>query len=106
MALVSFVMLLGGSMKLSGDPMALTSFANLGLPNAFATFIGAAEIAGAVGLWLRRTSMWAALGISVIMVGALYYHFAFPPLSAGIPAAVVLVICLIVVSRRGAGVLG
>lgn len=106
MAIVTVVMLLGGVMKLSGNPVALQSFADLGLPSWFGTFIGVCEIAGAIGLWLRRTSMLAAMGIAVIMVGALYYHISFPPLSAGVPAAVVLVCSLYIISRRGGGVIG
>lgn len=106
MAIVSLVMVMGGVMKLTGNPMALQSFADLGLPSWFALFIGVCEIAGAIGLWLRRTSMLAAMGIAAIMVGALYYHFAFPPLSAGVPAFVVLVCSGLIISRKGGGVIG
>ncbi|MEM9168644.1 MAG: DoxX family protein [Pseudomonadota bacterium] len=104
MALVTAVMAMGGSAKLAGAPIVLESFEKLGLPRWFATFIGVAELAGAVGIWVRPTSLWAALGIAIIMVGALYYHAAFPPLSAGAPAAVVLLICGYIASRRGTGV--
>ena len=106
MAIVTIVMLMGGVMKLSGNPAALKSFADLGLPSWFGTFIGVCEIAGAIGLWLRRTSMLAAMGIAAIMLGAVYYHFSFPPLSAGVPAMVVLACSLYIVSRRGGGVIG
>lgn len=106
MAIVSFVMLMGGAMKLMGNPMALDSFATLGLPGWFGTFIGVCEIAGAIGIWLRRTSMLAALGIAIIMVGAVYYHVMHTPLQEGIPALVVLLISLWIVSRRGTGVIG
>ena len=106
MALVSLVMLMGGYMKLTGNEMALKSFADLGLPPWFGTFIGVCEIAGAIGLWLRRTSMLAAMGIAVIMVGAVYYHISFPPIQAGIPALVVLILSGWIASRRGGGVIG
>lgn len=106
MALISLVMLMGGFAKLTGNEMALKSFADLGLPSWFGTFIGVCEIAGAIGLWLRRTSMLAAMGIAVIMVGAVYYHISFPPVQAGIPALVVLILSGWVVSRRGGGVIG
>ena len=79
MALVSVVMLMGGVMKLTGNEMALSSFATLGLPLWFGTFIGLCEIAGAIGIWLRRTSMLAAMGIAVIMIGGIYYHAVHTP---------------------------
>ncbi|MEM9261972.1 MAG: DoxX family protein [Pseudomonadota bacterium] len=104
MAIVSAIMIMGGTAKLTGNPMVLESFAQLGLPRWFATFIGVAEVAGAVGIWLRPTSRYAAAGIAIIMVGALYYHISFPPLSGGAPAAVILLICGYIVSRRGTGV--
>lgn len=106
MALVSAVMVMGGILKLSGDPTVLKSFSDLGLPSWFGTFVGVAELAGAVGLWLRSTSFWAALGISLVMIGAIYYHIAFPPASAGVPAAIVLLICGYILSQRGTGVIG
>ena len=106
MALVSIVMLMGGAMKLTGNPLAMKSFADLGLPAAFGTFIGLCEIAGAIGLWVKRTSMLAATGIAIIMLGALYYHISYPPVQAGLPALVVLLCCGLVMSRRGTGVIG
>lgn len=106
MAIVTLVMLMGGVMKLTGNEMATASFAVLGLPAWFATFIGVCEIAGAVGIWLRRTSMLAAIGIAIIMVGAVYYHVVHTPVSEGIPAMVVLACCGLIISRRGTGVIG
>ncbi|MEM7267959.1 MAG: DoxX family protein [Pseudomonadota bacterium] len=106
MAVVTLVMLMGGIMKLTGAEMAHQSFADLGLPSWFGYFIGICEVAGAIGLWLRRTSMLAAVGIALIMIGAVYYHFAFPPISAGVPAIVVLLCSAWIVSRRGGGVIG
>ena len=70
MALVSFIMLAGASLKLTGNEVALQSFIDLGLPSWFGTFIGVCEALGAIGLWLRPTSRLAALGIAIIMCGA------------------------------------
>jgi len=106
MAIVTLIMLMGGTMKLMGNPMATASFATLGLPAIFGTFIGVCEIAGGLGLWLRRTSMLAAIGISIIMIGAIYYHIMHTPLTEGIPAMVVLICCGWIISRRGGGVIG
>lgn len=106
MAVVTLVMIMGGVMKLTGNPMATESFAVLGLPAWFATFIGICEIAGAIGLWLRRTSMLAAIGIALIMIGAVYYHVVHTPISEGLPAFVVLLCCIWIIRRRGGGIIG
>ena len=106
MTVVSLIMLAGAALKLTGNEVALKSFADLGLPGWFGTFIGVCELLGAIGLWLRPTSRLAAAGIAVIMVGALYYHFMFPPLSAGLPAAGVLLCCSYVMVRKGTGMIG
>ncbi len=106
MAAVSFVMLAGAALKLSGNEVALQSFSDLGLPSWFGTLIGVCELLGAIGVWLRPTSRLAAMGISAIMLGAIYYHVMFPPIEAGIPAAVVLLCCGWIIGRRGTGVIG
>ncbi|MEM6941331.1 MAG: DoxX family protein [Pseudomonadota bacterium] len=106
MGIVTLVMLAGSSMKLTGNEMALTSFSTLGLPDWFGLFIAVCEIAGAIGLWLRRTSVLAAAGIAVIMIGAIYYHLVHTPVGEGVPALVVLVCCGLIISRRGGGVIG
>ncbi|MEM0930452.1 MAG: DoxX family protein [Pseudomonadota bacterium] len=106
MVVVTLIMLMGGFAKLAGQEMALASFTKLGLPGWFAMFVAVAEICGAVGIWIRRTSIWAALGIAVVMLGAIHYHVSYPPITAGIPAVVVLLICGLIVSRRGTGVIG
>ena len=106
MAIVTLMMLMGGVMKLMGNPAATTSFATLGLPALLATFIGVCEIAGAFGIWFRRTSMYAAGGIAIIMVGAVYYHLMHSPVAEAIPAFVVLICCGLIVNRRGTGIIG
>ena len=106
MAIVTFVMLMGGGAKLAGQEFALKSFADLGLPSWFGTFIGICEVAGAIGLWLRPTSRLAAMGIAIIMVGAVYYHVTFPPISAGVPAMVVLAGSIFIASRKNTGIIG
>lgn len=106
MAIVTLICLMGGVMKLTGNEMATGSFAVLGLPAWFALFIGVCEIAGAIGLWLRRTSVLAAIGIAIIMVGAIYYHVMHTPIAEGIPALVVLACCGWIIKRRGGGIIG
>ena len=95
-----------GAAKLAGVPMVHESFANLGLPSWFGYFIGVCEIAGAVGLLIRPLSALAALGLGIIMVGAVYYHFAYTPISEGIPAMVLLLFCIFIFMARRDAMLG
>lgn len=96
---VSFILLMGGVMKVTGQEMALQSFADLGLPKGFGTFIGLAEIAGAIGIWIPRLSSLAAIGVALVMAGAVYYHVMFPPIPAGIPALLVLISAIYIFTR-------
>lgn len=49
-------------------------FVSWGYAPWFASVIGAAEIAGAVGLFIPKTSMLAAFGLVSIMLGAIATH--------------------------------
>ena len=46
------------------------SFAVYGYSNAFAIFIGVAELCGAIGVWIPRVARFAALGLILVMIGA------------------------------------
>ncbi len=79
--------------KLMGTEMLHQSFAMMGMPSWFGYFIGACELAGAVGLILLQTRKLAAAGLIIIMIGAVYFH-----LSYGVPSpvpAIVLIILLL-----------
>ncbi len=60
--------------KLTGA--ATDMFIGWGYPAWFATLIGVLEITGAVGLLIPKARPLAALGLSVIMLGAAYTHLA------------------------------
>jgi putative oxidoreductase len=49
---------------------------SLGLSVGLTVFIGAAEVAGALGLAAGVLTQWAALGLIVIMLGAIYMKAA------------------------------
>lgn len=92
-----------GAAKLAGVPEMHASFAALGLPGWFGYFIGACEIAGAIGLFIRPLSGLAAMGLAIIMVGALYFHVTHTPMSAGLPALILLLLDIYIIrKRRGA----
>jgi len=91
------VLLLGaGGAKLAGIPELHQSFHLLGFPEWFGYFIGACEVAGAIGLFISPLSALAALGIAMIMSGAIYFHTLHTPLTEGVPALVVLALCFYV----------
>ena len=46
--------------------------ASIGMSVPFTIFIGAAELAGAIGLAVGILMQWAALGLIVVMLGAMY----------------------------------
>ena len=104
--IVSIVMVVGGFFHLTDAEMSHDSFTSLGLPRWFGYFIGICEILGGIGLWIRATSSLAAMGIACIMVGALYYHISFPPFSAGMPAMIVMLCSVFIITRKGSGVFG
>lgn len=100
MALVALIMLAGGGAKLTGVPQMHASFAALGLPAWFGYFIGACEVAGAIGLFIPRLSALAAAGIALIMIGAAYFHVAHTPIAQAVPAVVVLLLCGFIIQQR------
>lgn len=96
----------GGGFKLAGNPHVHAGFAVMGLPGWFGYFIGACEVLGAVGLFVRPFSALAAGGIAPIMVGALYYHLAYtPPATKALPALVLLLLCIYIFLLRRADML-
>ena len=60
-----------GTSKVLGVEQMAQSFTHFHLPLWFMTFIGACEIAGAIGLLIRRLSALAAVGLAIIMIGAI-----------------------------------
>lgn len=50
------------------------NFTTWGYTLEFAAMIGILEILGAIGLLVRRTAGWSAIGLMVIMLGAVWTH--------------------------------
>ncbi|MGD9589699.1 MAG: DoxX family protein [Pyrinomonadaceae bacterium] len=72
--LLAVLFLLAAAGKLMGG--AGQMFENWGYPRWFATFIGITELAGAIGLLIPKTTKFAILGLSGIMIGAAYTHLS------------------------------
>lgn len=92
----------GISKLLALSPEVVTQFARIGAGSWFRDFVGALELAGAIGLLLPRLSGLAALGLAGVMVGAILVHvLVLPPVSlALIPAAFGAVLGGIAAARR------
>ena len=98
--LTAFAFSAAGFLKLFGDEMYSDSFNAMGLPDAFGDVIGCCEIAGAIGLFIRRLSAVAAAGLASIMVGAVGYHLHYESLAEAVPAVILLVFSVIIVFAR------
>lgn len=97
--LIALVCLPAGLAKLASVPELHHSFEVLGLPKWFGYFIGASEALGAIALFIKPLRALAAAGIAIIMVGATAYHIAYPPMSEGIAAVMILLLSVIVAWR-------
>lgn len=94
-----------GTAKLLGVPQMHASFAIMGLPGWFGYFIGACELAGAIGLLIRPLSALAASGLVGVMLGAIFFHVHYEVVSHAVPAVVLSILLLvIIVLRREAAV--
>lgn len=101
LGLASLAFAAAGAAKLAGIEAVHASFAIMGLPVWFGYFIGLCELAGAFGLWLRRTSPYASAGLFIIMLGAIFFHLVYEAFPNAIPAIVLAVLtAFIFLTRR------
>lgn len=101
-ALLAALFVWSGVAKLLALTGTVEGFDKIGWGQWFRYFIGAAELAGGIGLLVPRLTSLAALGLAVIMAGAVYMHFTeLPPAShASVPAVLVFVLAFIAWKRR------
>ncbi|GAA4030918.1 hypothetical protein GCM10022409_13940 [Hymenobacter glaciei] len=101
-ALLAAFFIYGGSKKLLNLDGTMTMFGQLGLPGWFGGFIGVAELLGGIGLLIPRTVRLAAIGLIIIMLGAVFMHATKIPggLANGVPAIVSLVLLVVVLVLR------
>jgi len=96
--LLALAFLFAGGTKLSGSQEMIRNITGMGYP-AWATYvIGAVEVLGAIGLLIPRFTRLAALGLALVMVGAVASHLFLTLLlaSSATGAAVLLVLLLVV----------
>lgn len=100
-ALLTALYLFAGSSKFFSE-QAVEGFRNMGYSDGFRIFIGSAELSGAIGLWLPRLAFWAAVGLAMIMVGAVHTHLTVTEAGPPTTAAIALVLLLFVAwARKG-----
>lgn len=73
-ALLSLIFLASGGAKLAGLEFEIAAFERWGYPLWFMYLTGVIEVAGGVGLLLRRVSALASAGLAAMMVGAIATH--------------------------------
>lgn len=101
-ALLAAAFIMSGFNKLIHGPETVKMFGSMGMPGWMAYLIGGAEVLGGIGLLLPRTVRLAALGLMVIMLGAVAMHATVIPggLSKGVPALVLLALLAVVFWMR------
>lgn len=100
MVLTSLAFLAAGGAKLAGVEQMHLSFAAMGLPAWFGYFIGACEVCGAVGLWIRKLSFYAAAGLLGIMAGAVYFHVNYDAIANALPALMLGLFSVVIMVNR------
>ena len=75
-SLLALLFVFVGGMKLIGAEQVVAEFQKFGYPGWFRVFIGAAEVAGGVGLLIPRLASLAGAGLVLIMLGAIYTQVA------------------------------
>jgi len=73
-ALLTLALVPAGATKLAALPMQVDSFARWGFPPALMYVVGAAEVALAVGLWLKPLRAIAPVGLMAVRSGAVLTH--------------------------------
>tara|TARA_B100001057_G_scaffold72643_1_gene66902 strand:- start:6795 stop:7142 length:348 start_codon:yes stop_codon:yes gene_type:complete len=96
---VSLIFALAGLSKIFGIEMMHDSFITLGLPIWFGYFIGFCEFFGSIGLQIKKLRLYACLGLTIIMLGAINYHLKYE--NDGLVASIVITaLCLLILISK------
>lgn len=101
--LLALAFLLSGVLKLMGNPIEVQAFQGFGYPLWFMTVTGLLEVAGAILVLVPRVAYIGAGLLTCVMVGAVFSHLTHGQAASMAPAAVLLVIALVVGTLRGWG---
>lgn len=92
--IISLVFGIAGLAKVLGLAFEVEAFERWGFPGGFMYFVGILEIAGALGMWMRKLASFAALCLAVLAVGAVVTRLVQAEWIAAVVTSVVLVITL------------
>ena len=100
--LLALAFIASGIKKFTDLPGTVGMFSSLGLPGILAYLVAGGEVLGGIGLVVPRFVRPAALGLVIIMVGAVIMHATKIPggLANGGPALVLLVLLGVVLWLR------
>ena len=106
--LLALAFIASGGNKLLHAATTEQMFAGMGVPGWLGLFVGVAEVLGGVGLLVLRFTRPAAVGLIIIMLGAVFFHATKIPggLPKGVPAIVLLVLLVVVIVLRRPAPLG
>ncbi len=104
--LLALVFLASGGLKLAGVPMQVANFHRYGYSQSFRLVTGGLEVLAAagmvVGLFVDEIAIAAAVGLSVIMVGAVYTDIrSSPPMMVLAPVVFLAMSVAVIVLRLG-----
>lgn len=96
--LLGLAFIASGLKKFTDLAGTVAMFSGIGLPGALAYVVAGAEVLGGIGLLVPRFTRPAALGLIVVMVGAVVMHATKIPggLANGVPALVLLALLAVV----------
>jgi putative oxidoreductase len=97
--LVALVFIAAGGGKLAGTAVMVDLFAKVGVGQWFRYFTGVLEVGGGIGLLFPRYAFYAAILLSIVMVGAIIAHVTVLGGSPA-PALVLLVLSGIIAYLR------
>ena len=100
--LLGLAFIASGVKKFTDLPATVNMFSSLGLPGLVAYLVASGEVLGGIGLLIPRFTRPAAMGLLVIMVGAVVLHATKIPggLAKGVPAIVLLLLLALVLWLR------
>ncbi|MEU6717357.1 DoxX family protein [Nonomuraea sp. NPDC046802] len=98
-AFLAFTFLSAGYTKLSGDPLQVELFANVGVGQWLRHLTGVLEIAGAIGVLIPPLSGLAACGLAGIMVSAIVITVLVVPGDLWAPSGFLVLSLLVVLGR-------
>lgn len=98
--LIAGLFLMMGSQKLMSDPETVANFTRWGMPDKIYLVIGFFEVLGAIGLLIPRVAGLAAVGLILVMGGALFTHLTHNEMGMAMLPLVVMILLGVIVYLR------